>query len=121
MKSLSDVLGVPDPKQPTSESKPVKITVKTLAKGILNSPQYLESIRRRILADTLPPAVECKLYEYAFGKPVDKVEFKDTTNDLGELSTEELEAKAIRLAELARKLRGEESGATEDVAPGSVH
>ncbi len=118
MKSLSEVLGT-DPVTNDATSEPIKLSVKSLAKGILTSPQYRESLVRRIIAGTLPPAVECKLFEYAYGKPVDKVEIIDGRNNLEELSTEQLEAKARELVVLARKLRGE-SEATEEVAPG-VH
>lgn len=68
------------------------------------------SLRRRILADNLPPAVECKLFEYAYGKPVDKVEWKDTTNSFEDMSSEQLEAEAMSLVLLAQKLRQEEGG-----------
>ena len=123
MKSLAEILGTDTPasSSPTSDTAPKKLTVKSLAKGILESVEYRRSVARRVADGTLPPAVECKLYEYAYGKPVDKVEINDKRNNLEDLSTEQLEARAMELAALARKLRGEESGATDDVAPGSVH
>lgn len=112
MKSLADTLGLNTPEAPTQA--PQKLTAKALSKKILQSPEYIASIIRRITLDTLPAAVECKLYDYAFGKPVDKVEVKDTTDHLESMSSEELEARAMALAALAAKLR-----ATDD-SP-SVH
>lgn len=46
----------------------------TFAKAILSSREYRESIRHRLILGELPPAVEVRLFDYAFGKPIDKVE-----------------------------------------------
>lgn len=109
MKSLADVLGLNTPSSATTEASttPRKLTAKAFSKAILESADYAASIQRRILADTLPPAVEVKLYEYAYGKPVDKVEVRDKTNPLEELTMEQLETRAMKLAALVAKLRGE--------------
>jgi hypothetical protein len=56
--------------------------------------------------DDLPPAVECKLWDYAYGKPVERMEVKDTTSTLSTLTPEQLEERALRLAALAKSLRG---------------
>lgn len=112
MKSLAEALGIKDPENPELEAPahPPKLTAKAFARGILDSAQYRESIRRRVLMGNLPPAVECKLYEYAYGKPIDKVEVRDTTDRLEDMSNEQLEAKAMALLALAQKLK-EEPGA----------
>ena len=105
MKTIAEALGLENlPEQPSSE-KSLPLSAKTFSKGILNSEEYRASIRRRVITDTLPPAVECKLYEYAYGKPVDSVEVKTSSDTLSELTVEQLEAKALALALLARKLR----------------
>lgn len=102
-KTLEEALGLTTEPEPSPSEPKVKQTAKQLAKAILASPQYAESVRRRILADTLPAAVECRLYDYAYGKPVDKVEIKDTTERLEDLSTDELMARleALKLATAA--------------------
>ena len=107
MKSLADSLGINPPEQELPEQEPTPKSAKDFAKRILSSAQYRESIKRRIVTDTLSAAVECKLYDYAYGKPVDRVEVKDTTDRLEDLTSEELEARAMALASLAASLREE--------------
>lgn len=102
MKSLADTLGLNDEK-PKEKLK----TAKALSREILQSDDYVASVKRRIQTDTLPAAVECKLYDYAYGKPVDRVEVKDTTENLEALTSEELEAKIMALGALAAKLKEE--------------
>jgi hypothetical protein len=80
MKSLADILGVPDPQQPDAPVVPFELDLlspdaaQTFSIEVLNSAQYRESLLRRILMDELPAAVECKLMDYAWGKPVERVE-----------------------------------------------
>lgn len=50
------------------------LTVKDFCTGILASLDYRRSILQRIQLGTLPPAVELRFYDYAHGKPADKVE-----------------------------------------------
>jgi hypothetical protein len=45
--------------------------VHTVARSILEHPQYQDNLLRRALAGELPPAMEILLYHYAYGKPVD--------------------------------------------------
>lgn len=108
-KSLADVLGVQDPQEKDRvtqvTAKNFRLTAKAFCKEILDSRQYRESLLRRIITDSLPPAVEQLLYYYANGKPVDRIEVKEAPMDLTEMSPEQLEAHATRLATLARKLR----------------
>lgn len=127
-KSLADVLGVLDPQQPVSlqqDAKPfVKMTAKAFSQEILNSRQYRESLLRRIIFDELPPAVECKLMDHAWGRPVEKVQVEDTTPRFEELSIEELEQRAMMLVEMARLMReqqGESNTNSEATEPTSVH
>jgi hypothetical protein len=73
--SAAQLLGVQDPTDPTAPVSPApKLTAKQFCRALLATPQYRESLLRRILMDDLPPAVECKLWEYAYGKPVDRIE-----------------------------------------------
>lgn len=79
--SLADVLGVPDPKEPDKllEASSMPATRKDFCKRILDSPEYRESLRQRIVLGTLPPAIEQLLYYYADGKP--KEIFEHTGKD----------------------------------------
>src|ERR1051326_6377433 len=112
MKSLWDALHIADPEQPDAPApEPMpKLTAKAMCRDILNSPQYRRSLIDRIIFKELPPAVECRLWDYAYGKPVERVEMKDKSNPLEGATAEELERRAMLLATLARRLRaGEES------------
>lgn len=133
MKSLADVLGVQDiqlPDKPVAEPGQVRLTAKTLSRELLNSKQYRESLLRRIIMDELPAAVECKLMEYAWGKPIERVEVEDKTLRPDQLSTaspEQIEQRALFLANLARQLRmndavpAESSDGEDPAEPSSVH
>jgi hypothetical protein len=115
--SLADALGIPDPKEPNRPARPAaqKMSRKDLCKQILASQEYRESLLRRIVLDALPPAVECMLWDRAEGKVAAKVEVKDTTNALEGMTVEQLESRALFLAEVARRLRsdGDVVGASE--------
>lgn len=78
MKSLAEHLGVVDPRDRDPEAKPLpaltELTGVDFCEGVLNSREYRESILRRILLDDLPPAVELRLMDMGWGKPVDRVE-----------------------------------------------
>lgn len=108
-KSLADVLGVADPREPEHvvqvERKNFRLTAKMFCKEILDSRQYRESLMRRIITDSLPPAVEQLLYYYANGKPVDRIEVRDVPADLSEVPIDQLEAHLGKLAAVARKLK----------------
>lgn len=116
-KSLADVLGVVDIQLPKDQQdaerarltevtkKHFKMTARAFCKEVLASRQYRESLFRRIVCDTLPPAIETILYHYAEGKPVEQIEVKDTTTRLEDLTPEQLERRLSMLQTVARKLR----------------
>lgn len=101
----------------SAESAPK--SARAISRKLLESSEYQASLIRRIASDSLPAAVECKLYDYAYGKPVDKVEIKDTTDSLEHMTSEQLEARAMALATLARKMREQDAPTTD--APAQVH
>jgi hypothetical protein len=118
--SLADFLGVQDPAKPDLPAQPApspKVTAKAFCKEILQTREYREALLRRIVMDELPPAVECMLWDRAHGKTVDKVEVKDTTDPLEELTIEQLEERAMRLLEAARGMRKQDDERSEH----SVH
>jgi hypothetical protein len=81
MKSLAEHLGVAPTPHDAGVDAPIASpqTIKAFCQGILTSPEYRASLMRRILLDELAPQVEALIYAYAEGKPVNRVEFKDTT------------------------------------------
>lgn len=79
------------------------------ARSLLESDDYQASLKRRILSDTLPPAVETMMYYYAFGKPMEQLQItlNQTREDLSGLGVAELIEKAREIQtqlEEARKI-----------------
>lgn len=113
MKSLAEHLGIvisgePHPDEPSDEEL-LGMSVRDFARGILRSRDYRRSILQRVHMGTLPPAVEVLLYHYAEGKPVDKLEVRDTTS-VAEMSVEELEQRALTIASMVRDARMRSGG-----------
>lgn len=123
METLADFLGLRAPSEDPPDDSPKlssKASIRTRARYILSSPEYLQSVLDRIKLGTLPPALECQLYHYAYGKPVDRQEIKDTTNRLDGLTSEQVEQRATALMERARELRKAEK-MEDPCEDGSVH
>lgn len=90
----------------TATSPLRKVSVETFCREVLNSPEYRQSIRNRITLGILPAQVECLMYHYAHGKPVEKVEVKDDRSSaLETMTVEQLESRALFLADVARRMR----------------
>ena len=73
--------------------------MKTACANLVDNPRYRTTLETRLRAGRLAPAIECMLWHYAKGKPVERVELKDTSN-LSPLSDAELR---VRLAALLAK------------------
>lgn len=110
-RNLAEMLGIQDPRldpnhQPQPEVPVVgDLDAKAFARMVINSTQYRESIMRRILFDELPPAVETKLMDYAWGRPTERVEITDNRNRFEDMSSEQLEQHALYLASLLRQIQ----------------
>ena len=50
--------------------------MKALAQRLVRDRAYQKNLRTRLQAGELPPAVECMLYHYAYGKPADHLNVK---------------------------------------------
>lgn len=66
---------------------------------VMKDSAYQESFWLRARAGTLPAALEVRMWEYIFGKPVEKVEMQVSKSDLHGLSNEELADRATKIAE----------------------
>ena len=118
--SLADFLGTSDA-EPAAPSQCLDaLTVEDFCRGILSSREYRQSVLHRITLGILPPAVELRFYDYAVGKPVDRVEVKDTTVPVEQLTAADLEDRSLRLAEMARLMRRAEQF-DEPLHSDSVH
>ena len=90
MKSLYDALGLPESSPVTPKPSMQDVLLDEIAdmsgeefcKGIINSREYKLSVIERVIAKTLPPAVECRLLDHAFGKPPTKLEHTGTIENI---------------------------------------
>ena len=100
---------------------------KAFAAALLSSPQFRLYVLNGLAAGDLPGSVVIRLMDNGWGKPVDRLEVKDTTDPLDDLSAEQLEDRAARLLEVARQLRTNDeanrpmSEPDDGPAPSSVH
>jgi hypothetical protein len=117
VKTLADVLGV---RLDLDKSDATRVTytevtsdelftldtpVEEIAQKLLHSKEYRQHLLRMIMMDDIPPALETRLWEYAYGKPVEHVEVKDKTPRLEDVPLEQLEARAAMLMRVAQQLR----------------
>lgn len=122
--SIAEELGEPAPAAPPSAQQQIEEAInaavavlrkcksrKEFCQKFLATPLYIRSLLQRAALGDLAPAVETLFYHYADGKPVDKVEFKDTTNPIDSFTAEQCEERAKKLLELARQLREDEAPA----------
>ena len=107
MQSLADFLGARNLPEDTPNPDPPapKVSIKDRARQILESREYFQSVLDRIKLGTLPPAVELRFYDEAYGKVVTRLEVKNVSTRLREMSVEQLEDRAQRLLARARELR----------------
>jgi hypothetical protein len=120
-RNLAEALGIdnPDPKaaKPDAAAEVPDLGARQFARTVLNSNQYRESVLRRILMNELPPAVETKLMDYAWGRPVERIEVEDKTTSYEEWSTDRLMARIQKLHAILDRLRDKD--ATEASSPSS--
>ena len=91
-----------------------RLTVKQFCLSVLHSREYREALVRRIDSDQLPAQVETMMWHFAYGKPVERVEINDVTeNRFANIKDEDLDArlqhlileKQSRLRQLEQKPR----------------
>ena len=67
----------PGPGRPPGVQNKVTVEVRKICTALVNDAKYRDNLTRRLQAGKLPPAVECLLWHYAFGKPKDEIEIDD--------------------------------------------
>lgn len=117
-KSLFD-LTPEDPEVPFSTEAQLHGDGRALATDVIGSKEYRESIRRRLQADSLPPAVELFYLHTLYGKPTERREltFPEGIPDFANMTTDELAARAEKVA---RELRAARSAALVVETPKEV-
>ena len=88
----------PGPGRPKGSQTKASLYIQTFCRGILESPEYIASVKARIVAHTLPPQIEALYHHYAYGKPKDTVEIVKSTTDLSGMSAEALANEAQETA-----------------------
>jgi hypothetical protein len=114
MKTLGDTLHETDPQSFPKQDIPAppadsiglasKKTGKSFSRAVLESKQYRDSIVARVVAGTLPAAVECKMWDHAFGVPKQRVEVEDKTNPYENMSPEQIQTRIRVLMDTAQRL-----------------
>jgi hypothetical protein len=82
MKTLADSLGPELMKQIAASAPPLpppehdlsELTGVQFCQALVDSREYRESIHRRLLLDELPPAVECRILDQAWGRAPQRLE-----------------------------------------------
>lgn len=120
MASLADQLGLStEPsaslKKSVDELEEIEISgddsAASIFRKLLATAAYRRSLYVRLAAGILPPAVECKLLDHAYGKPVDRVEFEDKTVNVDKMSLDELHERHQRVMEAMSKIVASKSTA----------
>jgi hypothetical protein len=63
--------------RPKGAKNKASAEIKDLARRLLNDKSYRERFATRLNEGELPPAVECMLYHYAYGKPAEQYELPE--------------------------------------------
>lgn len=115
--SLAEFLGVlpqvsePDVDHPTAKTLLDVADPKVFCQGILNSREFRQYVVSGITLGDIPPVVLTRIMDHGWGRPVERVEVEDKTErGLEHLTLEELEQRALVLAEAARTIRKNQTG-----------
>jgi len=105
MDTLADLLGAaPTPEEPAKPA-PTTRSARTLAREILTSQEYRQTLFDRLKLGILPPAIEVAIWHYAYGKPVEHVKFEEVAPPLEAQTEEQLQAKLDICEKLVQKIR----------------
>lgn len=93
-----------------------KTEASRFAREIITSSEYMKNLIIRAEAGILPPAVEIMLWNYSFGKPLDRTELtvKDETPDYSNYSPAQLAQEAVQLGQMAMMLAQESKKELEE-------
>lgn len=130
LQSLAEYLGVVDPAPSSVASSFSSTTIDVLVdvtdpvkfcQKIVESREFRQYVVNGITLGDIAPAIMGRILDHAWGKPVERVEVRDTTHRLEDLTAEQLEARAMRLAEMARSVRLAPLSVEDDVGRKTIH
>lgn len=123
VQTLAESLGVDVVPPGDAIVSPLDITdAKAFSLAVVSSIEFRRYIMVGLALGTLPgfTSILGRLLDHAWGKPVERVEVKDTTVPVESLTADQLEERAMRLAEMARFMRRAEEF-DEPPATDAVH
>lgn len=74
------------------------------AKELLDSPTYIALLKDQLESGTLPAMLVKRLWDYAYGKPAEKIQVEMTTKSLEDMNPEQLQEHMQELMTLAQSL-----------------
>ncbi len=83
------------------------------AKKLLDSPTYIVLLKEQLESGTLPAMLVKRLWDYAYGKPAEKIQVEVTTESLEDKTPEQLQAYMEELMTLAASLEEKPKELTE--------
>jgi hypothetical protein len=86
------------PGRPKGGQNKTTIEVRAAARTIVDNPNYRAALALRVKSGTAPH-METLLWHYAYGKPVEKIEVKDTTDEFENITAEQLRERAKLIAQ----------------------
>lgn len=110
----------PGPGRPKGSPNKASLYIQKFCRGILESEEYIASVKRRIVADTLPPQIEALYHHYAYGKPKDTIEIITPQADLAGMSADELAHEAQETARAILAYKQQEQDAALEALPVTV-
>lgn len=117
--SLADALGIQHPREKpvVDDNAPAKMSAEEFCKTLLNSSEFRVYILNGLVFNNLPPQILVRIMDQGWGKPVARIEVKDTTH-VDDMLPQQLEHRAMALAKIARHTAKERKKPTDE---GSVH
>jgi hypothetical protein len=89
--------GLAGPGRPKGVVPKATREVRDAARALVDDQDYRAALRVRLKAGTAPH-METLLWHYGYGKPTERIEVKDTTNEFEDLTAEQLRERARLIA-----------------------
>lgn len=120
--SLADYLGTSDSTAaPDAETPPAAASLKgkEFAQAVLDSQEFRDYIVASLKLGEIPSVIVVRMMDYAWGKPVERLEVHDSTLD--ELTPDLVKSKLLRVQRMLQLLDGSDAGNDDDHGDNRVH